>query len=381
MPLHGITVVALEQAVAAPFATRQLADLGARVIKIERPGSGDFARHFDTAVNGMSSHFVWLNRNKESLALDVKDAEQRQILEALLARADVFIQNLAPGAADRLNLSTDRLREDYPRLVVCGITGYGNDGPYRDKKAYDLLVQCETGFPAITGTAIDPVKSGIAIADIAGGMYAFSGILSALYQRETTGEGQSVEVSLFDALVEWMGYPLYYTMYGGAQPKRTGLAHATIAPYGPHQCGDRETIFLAVQNEREWRTLCEVVLGNTRIVDDDRFRDNSARVENRAELTKVIEREFQKFGIEIVEDKLKSAKIAHARLRDVRELAEHPQLMARDRWHHVDSPAGQVRTLAPPIGVAGQLPRMERIPAVGEDNARILAELGRVIDE
>jgi itaconate CoA-transferase len=376
LPLSGITVVSLEQAVAAPFATRQLADLGARVIKIERPGAGDFARSYDATVHGLSSHFVWLNRNKESFALDVKAPGQRQVLDELLARADVFVQNLAPGAAERLGLGAERLLAEHPRLIVCGISGYGTDGPYRDKKAYDLLVQCETGVPALTGTPDQPAKTGIPVADIAGGMYAYSGVLSALYERERTGRGQAFEVSLFDALTEWVGFPLYYTVYGGTQPARTGLSHAAIAPYGPFACGDGETIFLAVQNDREWQRLCADVLEQPELAGRDSFATNDARSENRDELRAVIEGAFAPLDSVTVLDRLDAASIANARLRGIAQLAEHPQLAERGRWGEVGSPAGPLRSLLPPVTVAGREPRLDPIPDVGEHNTALLAELG-----
>jgi itaconate CoA-transferase len=376
LPLDGVTVVALEQAVAAPFATRQLADLGARVIKIERPDGGDFARGYDTTTRGMSSHFVWLNRGKESITLDLKRPGQRQVLGRLLERADVFIQNLAPGAADRLGLAPGRLREDHPRLIVCGVSGYGSSGPYRDKKAYDLLIQCESGLPSITGTADRQVKTGIPVADIAGGMYAFSGILTALYERERTGRGQALEISLFEALAEWLGYPFYYTMYGGTPPARTGLHHAALAPYGPFQAGDGGTVFLSVQNDREWTRFCETVLLRPELAADPRFRDNDARRENREDLQAVIEAVYAKLDIPTVVGRLEDAKIANARLRDLTDLAEHPQLEARERWREVDSPVGSLRALLPPITLEGRTPRMGPIPDAGQDTRAILTELG-----
>ena len=288
LPLQGVTVVSLEQAVAAPFATRQLADLGARVIKVERP-QGDFARGYDTAVKGMSSHFVWLNRNKESVVLDLKSADGRRIMGRLLDRADVFVQNLAPGAAARLGFGAERLRERAPRLIVCDLSGYGSSGPYRDKKAYDLLIQCETGLVSITGGESEPAKAGISAADIAGGMYAFSGVLTALYERERTGRGTAFEVSLFDALGEWMGFPYYYAAYGGRAPRRAGARHAAIAPYGPFTAGDGSRVFLGVQNEREWATFCDRVLGRPELAADPRFDSNPKRVDNLAELREAIE--------------------------------------------------------------------------------------------
>ncbi|QRP47395.1 CaiB/BaiF CoA-transferase family protein [Amycolatopsis sp. FDAARGOS 1241] len=376
LPLSGITVVSLEQAVAAPFATRQLADLGARVIKVERPGSGDFARSYDTTVRGLSSHFVWLNRNKESFALDLKQPGQRRVLGELLARADVFVQNLAPGAAERLGLGPDELLAQHPRLIVCGISGYGTDGPYRDKKAYDLLVQCETGVPVLTGTPDEPAKTGIPVADLAGGMYAYSGVLSALFERERTGRGQAFEVSLFDALTEWVGFPLYYTVYGGTQPARTGLSHAAIAPYGPYACGDGETIFLAVQNDREWQRLCADVLGRPSVATHESFATNDARSANRDELRVVLEEAFAPLDSATVLARLDAASIANARLRGIAQLAEHPQLAERGRWGEVGSPAGPLRALVPPVTVAGRTPRFDPIPDVGEHNPALLAELG-----
>src|ERR671927_1838599 len=284
LPLEGTTVVALEQAVAAPFATRQLADLGARVIKVERPEVGDFARSYDETVKGLSSHFVWLNRSKESLTLDLKKDEAKEVFHRLVAKADVFVQNLAPGAAERLGFGAKELRERHPRLIVCGVSGYGATGPYKDKKAYDLLVQCEAGLVSITGTPETPSKVGISAADIAAGMYAYSGILSALFRRERTGEGATLEVSMLEALGEWMGFPAYFAGYGGEEPRRSGAAHAAIAPYGPFECGDDEIVFLGIQNEREWKTFCEKVLWREGMAEDHRFDRNSRRVENRDEL-------------------------------------------------------------------------------------------------
>src|SRR3712207_2514490 len=293
LPLEGITVVALEQAVAAPFATRQLADLGARVIKVERPEVGDFARSYDETVNGLASHFVWLNRSKESLALDLKQDESKEALHRLVARADVFIQNLAPSAAERLGFGAEDLREKHPHLVYCSVSGYGATGPYKDKKAYDLLVQCEAGLVSITGTPETPSKVGISAADIAAGMYAYSGILAALLRRERTGEGATLDVSMLESLGEWMGFPAYFSLYGGEEPKRSGASHAAIAPYGPFECGDGETIFLGIQNEREWARFCEEVLERSEMADDERYASNSERVANRAELHAEIESVFR----------------------------------------------------------------------------------------
>lgn len=374
LPLEGITVISLEQAVAAPFATRQLADLGARVIKVERPEVGDFARSYDETVKGMSSHFVWLNRSKESITLNLKDGRARDILEKLLKRADIFVQNLAPGAAQRLGFGAEALRERHPSLIVCSISGYGSSGPYRDKKAYDLLVQCEAGLVSITGTPDTPSKVGISVADIAAGMYAYSSILAALFRRERTGEGASLEVSMLEALGEWMGYPLYYTLYGGEPPQRTGARHAAIAPYGPFVCGDGKTVFLGIQNEREWERFCEAVLELPELARDPRFESNSRRVANQKELGAVIEGVFGRLSSEGVISRLDRARIANARLRDVEEFIEHPQLAARGRWAEVGSPVGALRALSPPVDGLGA--SLGPIPEVGEHTEAILRELG-----
>lgn len=376
LPLDGITVIALEQAVAAPLATRHLADLGARVIKIERPGVGDFARGYDTTVRGLSSHFVWLNRSKESLALDLKDPEARTVLARLLESADVFVHNLAPGAVERLGFGAAHLREQHPRLILCSISGYGTTGPYRDKRAYDLLVQCETGLVSITGSPDTPSKSGISIADIAAGMYAFSGILSALYARERTGQGASLEISMIEALGEWMGYPAYYTAYGGAPPPRTGARHSTIAPYGPFMAGDGKAVFLGVQNEREWARFCADVLERPELESEPRFSSNSARTAHAAELRELIEDAFRAHTAEDVAGRLDEAQIANARLNTVQEFWDHPQLAARDRWREVNSPVGPLRALLPPLASAAWPAVMGPIPAVGEHTAAILCELG-----
>jgi itaconate CoA-transferase len=376
LPLEGITVVSLEQAVAAPFATRQLADLGARVIKVERPEVGDFARGYDRTVKGLSSHFVWLNRSKESLTLNLKEEGAKKVLRRLIEKADVFIQNLAPGAAGRLGFDAEVLRQRHPRLVVCDVSGYGSSGPYRDKKAYDLLVQCEAGLVSITGTPEAPSKVGVSIADIACGMYAYSGILAALFRRERTGEGANLEVSLFEALAEWMGFPAYYAMYGGKEPPRTGASHAAIAPYGPFECGDGETIFLGLQNEREWERFCEVVLERPALADDERFESNSERVENVDALRQAIEGILAQLSSEEAIERLDEAKIANARMRNVRGFLDHPQLEARDRWKEVGSSVGPLHALVPPATFDGEEPVMAPIPSVGEHTADILAELG-----
>ena len=374
-PLAGITVVALEQAVAAPLATRHLADLGARVIKIERPDGGDFARHYDAAVKGLSSYFVWLNRSKQSLTLDLKRPEAMEVLARLLARADVFVQNLAPGAADRLGLAPAALRDRHPRLIVCTVSGYGAAGPYAAKKAYDLLVQSEVGLVSITGTPDAAAKAGISAADIAAGMYAYSGILTALVARAATGRGATIDVSLFDALGEWMAQPAYYTMYGGAPPPRSGAAHATIAPYGPVRAADGE-IVVAVQNAREWTRFCAGVLGWPELEDDDRFRTNALRVKNRDALHVVIESTLGPLPIADIVARLERAGIAYARVNGVAGFVEHPQLVERDVWRDVDSPAGAIRALRPPVRMDGVEPVMRAVPALGEHTTAILEELG-----
>ena len=376
LPLEGITVVSLEQAVAAPFATRQLADLGARVIKVERPGVGDFARGYDETVRGMSSHFVWLNRSKESLALDLKEDENKEILRRLVARSDVVVQNLAPGAAGRLGFGAEDLRAEHPHLVYCSVSGYGEGGPYTQKKAYDLLVQCEVGLVSITGTPETPSKVGLPAADIAAGMYAYSGILSALFRRERTGEGATLEVSMLEALAEWMGFPAYFTGYGGEEPRRSGASHAAIVPYGPFACADGEVVFLGIQNEREWKRFCEEVLGRERMAEDDRFDKNSRRVENRAELYAEIEEVFSSLSSEEAIERLEGAGVANARMRTVRQFLDHPQLEARNRWREFGSPVGSLRGLLPPAILDGAEPVMTPIPEVGEHNDKLLAELG-----
>ena len=376
LPLSGVTVVSLEQAVAAPFASRQLADLGARVIKIERPGTGDFARSYDETVKGMASHFVWLNRSKESLTLDLKKDGAPEVLDALLERADVFLHNLAPGAVERLGFGAKRLRERDPRLICCSISGYGQSGPYRDKKAYDLLVQCEAGLVSITGTPDTPSKAGISAADIAAGMYAYSGILTALYSRQRTGEGTDFEVSLFEALGEWMGYPAYYTAYGGTEPPRTGASHAAIAPYGPFEAGDGGRVFLGLQNEREWKTFCKEVLGQPDLSEDSRFETNAKRVENVSALEAEILSAFRSLTADEAVERLEAAGIANARMNGVREFVDHPQLKARDRWREVDSPAGPIDALLPPVTSEDFEPVMDPIPEVGQHTQDILKELG-----
>ncbi|MBI2211719.1 MAG: CoA transferase [Deltaproteobacteria bacterium] len=376
LPLQGITVVSLEQAVSAPFTTRQLADLGARVIKIERPQAGDFARAYDGTVLGQSSHFVWLNRSKESFTLDVKHPAAKEIFDRLLAGADVFVQNLVPGAVLRLGLSSESLLAKYPRIIVCNISGYGADGPYSRKKAYDLLIQCESGVMSVTGTAETPSKAGISIADIAAGMYGYSGILTGLYQRERTGKGTAFEVSMFEALGEWMGYPAYFTNYGGAPPPRTGAAHATIHPYGPFPAGDGKSLFFGVQNEREWKDFCAVVLEQPELASDPRFSSNSRRDAHRRELADIIIGAFSRLSAAEVVERLERAQIANARLNTMEEFWEHEQLKARKRWREVDTPNGSIKALLPPVTMEGVEPRMGAVPSVGQHTRAILGELG-----
>jgi len=373
LPLDGLLVVALEQAVAAPFATRQLADLGARVIKIERAGAGDFARGYDRSVLGQASYFVWLNRGKESVELDVKSDDGRAAMTALLARADVFVQNLAPGAAVRLGLGADDLLARHPRLICCSVSGYGPDGPYAGKKAYDLLVQCEAGLLSVTGTPEAPCKAGISVADIAAGMYAYSGVLTALYERERTGRGASFTVSLLDALGEWMTQPYLYSVYGGQEPRRTGARHASISPYGPYRARGGE-VFIGLQNEREWVVLCDKVLGRPELVTDERFATNPDRVKHDDELIAIIEGVLLTMTPDEVVTRLDAAGIASARLRTPAEFAAHPQLEARDRWREAGTPAGPVRTLLPPVTVPGREPAMGAVPALGQHTESVLAE-------
>ena len=375
-PLDGITVVALEQVIAGPFATRQLAELGARVIKIERPGSGDTSRGYDRTVQGLSSHFVWTNRSKESLTLDVKHPDAKAVLEKLLEKADVFLQNLAPGAAQRLGLGADELRKSHPRLIWCGISGYGPAGPYAEKKAYDLLVQCEAGLLSITGTPEAPSKAGIPVADIAAGMYAFSAILAALYRRSRDGEGATLDITMLEALGEWMGFPAYFTAYGGKPPPRSGAHHATIVPYGPFRTADGGTVFLSVQNEREFERFCDAVLSNPSLKKDPRFSNGPARARNRDAMLAEIEEILLKKSTAEVLARLETAEIANARLNSMQEFWDHPQLAARDRWREIGSPAGPIRAMKPPFNLDGFEARMDAVPALGEHSRAILADLG-----
>lgn len=375
-PLDGITVVTLEHAIAAPFCTRQLADLGARVIKVERPGVGDFARSYDERVRGLASHFVWTNRSKESLTLDVKHQEADLILTKLLESADVLVQNLAPGAAARLGLSYESLHEKFPRLIVCDISGYGADGPYRDKKAYDLLIQSESGFLSITGSPDEPAKAGCSIADIAAGMYAYTNILAALIQRGKTGQGCNIDVSMLESMVEWMNYPLYYAMDGATPPPRAGASHATIYPYGPFTAGDGKTVMLGLQNEREWQVFCGKVLQQPELTTDPRFSSNSRRVAARVELRAIIVEAFARLTAVQVMERLDAAQIANARMNDMHDLWEHAQLKSRQRWVEVDTPAGKIPALLPPGVPNTYTARMDAVPALGEHTDAILAELG-----
>ncbi|MFJ8992455.1 CaiB/BaiF CoA transferase family protein [Streptomyces sp. NPDC102279] len=377
LPLEGITVVAVEQAVAAPFATRQLADLGARVIKVERIDGGDFARGYDSAASGLASHFVWCNRGKESLAVDLKDPRGLDVVRRLVADADVFVQNLAQGAAARLGLDAATLCAEHPRLVAVDISGYGPSGPYAGKRAYDMLVQCEAGLVSVTGTPEQPVKAGVPAADIAAAMYAFSGVLAALVRRGTTGRGGPVEVSMLDALAEWMGHPLHHAMHGGTPPERTGLAHSVIVPYDVYSTADGGRVLLSVQNDREWRRLAQQVLGTPELADDPGYATNPARVANRERVDTLVTKALGALGADEAVARLDAAGIACARLRDVREVAEHPQLATRNRWRDVDSPAGPLRALLPPITLpGGEEARMGAVPRLGEHTGVVLRGLG-----
>ena len=378
-PLDHVTVVSLEHAIAAPFCTRQLADLGARVIKVERPEVGDFARSYDQRARGESSHFVWVNRSKESLALDLKNPEHLQVLKQLIAKADVLVQNLAPGATARMGLDASSLRAAHPRLIVCDISGYGNEGPYRDKKAYDLLIQSESGYLSVTGTAETPSKSGNSIADIAAGMYAYTNILSALIQRDKTGEGAHIDISMLESLAEWMGFPMYYATDNAPPPPRTGASHATIYPYGPFLAGDGVSVMLGLQNEREWLWFCETVLCMPELATDSRFNNNSLRNQNRTDLESIILSVFATLNASEVIQRLDDAAIANARMNNMADLWAHPQLQARKRWTQVDSPAGPLPALLPPGLQSGFEYTMGPIPSVGQHNATILEELGMTL--
>ena len=375
-PLDGVTVLALEHVIAAPFCTRQLADLGARVVKVERPGGGDVARGYDERVRGMASHFVWTNRSKESLTLDVKHPDAAPILDKLLAQADVLVQNLAPGASARLGLDFATLHPRYPRLIVCDVSGYGSDGPYRDKKAYDLLIQSESGFLSVSGTPDEPAKAGCSIADIAAGMYAYTAILAALIERGRTGEGVRIDIAMLDSMAEWMGFPMYYAFDGASPPARSGASHATIYPYGPFKAGDGKTVMLGLQNEREWVVFCEKVLQRAELARDPELAGNARRSLARDKLRRIIEEAFATLSAEEVLARLDAAQIANAHVNDMHGLWRHPQLAARGRWAEVGSPVGPLPALAPPFLPQGVAPRMDPIPALGEHTDAILRELG-----
>ena len=375
-PLDHILVVALEHAIAAPYCTRQLADLGARVIKVERPEVGDFARAYDQRARGESSHFVWVNRSKESVALDLKNQRDLQSLKKIIAKADVLVQNLAPGATARMGLDAATLRSQHPRLIVCDISGYGNDGPYRDKKAYDLLIQSEAGYLSVTGTPEVPCKSGNSIADIAAGMYAYSNILSALLQREKTGEGSHIDVSMLESLTEWMGFPMYYSMDNADAPPRSSASHATIYPYGPFAAGDGGVVMLGLQNEREWVLFCQDVLLQPELATDVRFDSNAKRNAHREELQNIILQVFASLTTPQVIARLETANIANARMNTMADVWAHPQLQARERWMQVDSPAGPLPALLPPGKQTAFDYRMAAIPRVGEHTEAILKEFG-----
>jgi len=379
-PLDGMLVVALEQAVAAPLGSRHLADLGARVVKLERVDGGDFARSYDHAVRGLASHFIWLNRGKESVALDLKAEAGREVLRRLLERADVFLHNLGPGAVERLGFGAGDLRARHPRLVVCTMSGYGSTGPFRDKRAYDLLVQSEAGLVAVTGTPDHPAKAGIPVADIASGMYAFSNILAALIHRERTGEGTAFEVTMLEALVEWMGHPIYVADHTGEDPPRAGLSHPVIAPYDAYPTADGHEVVIGIQNDREWVRLATEVLGRPELAMHPGFATNVARVRNREAVDAAVAEAMAKLAVEDAISALDAARIASARLRAVSEVLDHPQLLARDRWRNTSTPVGDVRALRSAIEPVGESP-MGPVPALGEHSAAVLGELGFTAEE
>ena len=374
-PLDGITVLSFEHAIAAPFCTRQLADLGARVIKVERPGVGDFARGYDERVRGMASHFVWTNRSKESLTLDVRGEGAQDVLEAILPEVDILVQNLAPGAAKRLGLSFEQLHEKFPRLIVCDISGYGEGGPYEKKKAYDLLIQSESGFVSVTGTKDDMAKAGCSIADIAAGMYAYTNILSALILRDRTGEGSHIDVSMLESMVEWMNFPMYYAFEGQTPPIRAGAAHAAIYPYGPFPVAGGQTVMLGLQNEREWKVFCEVVLKQAALTEDERFMNNTLRTTNRDALRDLIVQSFAKQSKDEVIALLEEAGIANASVNDMQGVWDHPQLKARERWENINSPVGELPALLPPGRNNRYEYRMDAVPCLGQHTDAILHEL------
>jgi crotonobetainyl-CoA:carnitine CoA-transferase CaiB-like acyl-CoA transferase len=375
LPLTGVRVLALEQAVAAPFCSRQLADMGADVIKVERPDGGDLARAYDGALNGVSAYFAWLNRGKRSIVLDLKEPRDHETCARLLARADVFIHNLAPGAVERMGFGYDQLTARHPRLIWCGISGYGPDGPQRDKKAYDLLVQAEAGVVSMTGTPEAPAKVGVSIADIGAGLYGYSSILTALINPARPGPGERIDISMLECLTEWMMPPLYVFQGTGEVPGRVGVRHNMVAPYGAYACANG-AVLLAVQNDREWRRLCSEVLVSPALADDERFATNERRVTNRVELERLIEDRFRTHTAAEVTDWLTHADIPTGAMNDVPAVAAHPQLAARQRWATVDSPGGPIPALLPPHNLQHAPPRMGAVPALGEHSAEIRAELG-----
>ena len=374
LPLEGLRVIAVEQAVSAPFCTRQLADLGADVIKIERPGEGDFARGYDQVMHGESAYFAWLNRGKRSVELDIRSEPGRSQLGALVRGADVFVHNLVPGAIERLGLGYEAVRADAPRLVWAGISGFGPDGPYRDRKAYDMLVQAEAGIVAMTGTPEAPAKVGISIADIGSRMYAYSSILAALLRRGRTGEGSRIDISMFECMTEWMTPPLYTWLGAGRVPARTGVRHNMIVPYGAYPCADGDVLF-AIQSDGEFRRLATAVLLQARLADDPRFATNAARLANRELLEALIEATFVELTADTVVERLDAAGLASARVNEVPTVAGHPQLVARDRWVTVDSPSGLIPALRPPHNIAGVEAPMGRVPALGESTRAVLDAL------
>ncbi|MDQ2923493.1 MAG: CoA transferase [Candidatus Dormibacteraeota bacterium] len=374
--LSDVRIVALEQAVSAPLCTRHLADLGADVIKLERPGVGDFARGYDSVVDGQSAHFVWLNRGKRSVELDLGTPAGAEIMSALLGRADVFVHNLGPGAVDRLGFGWERTHARWPSLISCAISGYGPDGPYSERKAFDLLLQGEAGVLAVTGTADEPAKVGVSIADICSGMYALSAIIAALYDRQRTKEGRQIEISMFDSLVEWMSVPVYYQLYTGQAPLREGMRHSVIAPYGPFRARGGGLVNLAVQNEAQWRRLCEQVLELPELVSDPRFAGNELRVRNRLELEPLIEGVLLRWTSSETEKRLAAADIPYGHVNTVAELVDHPQLAARHRWLEVDGETGPIRALAHPFNIVGLVQARGAVPRLGEHTSEVMAELG-----
>jgi itaconate CoA-transferase len=380
-PLHGLTILSFEHAIAGPLCTRQLAELGARVIKIERRNTGDFARNYDGRVKGQSSHFIWTNRSKQSLTLNIKHKKSFEILKRLLKKTDVLVQNLAPMAMEKLGLDYDSLKDSYKELIVCNISGYGPSGPYKNKKAYDLLIQAESGFLSVTGTEEEIVKSGISIADTAAGMHAFSAILAAIIQRGKSGKGSRIDISMLEAMVEWMGFPLFYSYGGASAPERTGADHASIYPYGIFHTQENNVILLGIQNDREWQGFCELILGNPSLITDLRFADNAARSENREELRKIIQHLFSKLPVAEICEKLNSAQIAFAKVNNMEEVWKHPQLKALNRIVSTETPHGLISSFKPPTNNSEFEPSLSAVPAVGEHSQKILEELGFETEE